>query len=80
MSELGAAFAKFVAIIVLLGACASFVLGPSTPDVQTASDQIAADVCSVWLSITYDSTLDSPETVTEVQAGNRARDAYCEET
>ena len=61
--------------VLFLGSC----LGPVTPNVQPAVDQIVADVCTVWLPVSFDSTLDTPQTVTEVQAGNRARDAYCGE-
>lgn len=57
----------------------SSCLGSITPNVQPATDQIVADVCTVWLPVSFDSTIDSPQTVSEVQAGNRARDAYCEE-
>lgn len=34
-------------------------------------------VCSVWRDISYSGKKDTPETVAEVRASNKARGAYC---
>lgn len=47
----------------------------TTPTDETER-RIAADVCRVWLPVTY-SSRDTPETQIEVRAGNAARNAYC---
>jgi hypothetical protein len=39
---------------------------------------VASRICKVWLPESYDSTKDTPETITQVRANNRARAAYCE--
>jgi hypothetical protein len=44
---------------------------------QTTETRIAADVCSVWLPVSYSASQDTAETVLRVRAGNAARDAYC---
>lgn len=55
-------------------ALALSVTGCQTNTTGTATK---AGVCSIWLPITYSSSLDSPDTVRQVKGNNAARDAYC---
>jgi hypothetical protein len=52
----------------------------STPKTRIGETEaaIVADVCRVWLPVTY-SSRDTAETVLEARANNAARSAYCGE-
>jgi hypothetical protein len=60
---------------------ALLVSGCATPTGRIAADtdrHIAAGVCEVWRPVSYDSRRDTPETIAEAQANNRARAAFCQ--
>jgi hypothetical protein len=63
---------KLLAMIFVLSGCVT-----TEQLVVEAEQAIVNDVCSVWEQISYDSINDTPETVSEVQANNRAQSAYC---
>lgn len=71
----GAVDMRALLIVLLVAGCTS--LGATA---TLGVDAIRTDVCSVWLQITYDDLNDTPETVADVQANNRAQAAYCEGT
>ena len=49
----------------------------TTPTAAIDADKaIAAEVCSVWVPVTY-SSRDTEQTRLEARANNAARDAYC---
>lgn len=50
---------------------------PTTTTLTAGTEAtVAADVCRVWLPLTY-SSRDTELTQTEARANNAARDAYC---
>ena len=55
----------------LLSGCQSMRLTPTT---MQGSEPL---VCTQWLPIHYDHTVDRPKTVDQVRRSNAARDAYC---
>jgi hypothetical protein len=60
--------------LLILSGC----MTPTTGQAALGDLGVAQRVCKVWLTESYDSTKDTPETIAQVRANNRAQAAYCE--
>lgn len=67
-----------LSILTTVASCASQRMAYLTPD-QLAR-QLTKPICAdAWKAISYSSTKDTPRTIEEVRANNRARKAFCSE-
>lgn len=64
-------------LLVTLQGCSLFQM---TPTIGLTAEEVTRKVCGLWLPTSYDSGVDSPQSIEEDRVNNAKREEFCRGT